>query len=93
MEKVHQITKINPNEHHSHLTCKWPAYGDYQVLRISDNDDTYAMLEMSKVEHTIKLYVEKDTVSHRLPEGHGEFTCMLDLDNESTDFISLVHNM
>ena len=50
------------------------------------------MLETSMVEHTTMLYVEKNVVSHLLPECNGEFTCMLDLDNESIAFMSPVHN-
>ena len=51
------------------MTCKWPiAQGHYQAVRISDDDDSHATLEMSMVEHTIELYVEKDTVSHRFTE-------------------------
>ena len=62
-------------------------------MRISDDDDCRAILELyAREEHTIELYVEKDILIHREPEGHGQLTRMLDLDNESTGFISLIHN-
>ena len=43
-----------------------------------------------KYTRPIELYVEKDYVSHQLPEDHREFSCILDLDNQSTGFLSLV---
>jgi len=46
------------------------------------------MLELFPVVNTIELYVMKDIVSHRMHEGHREFTHMLDLDNKSTGFMS-----
>ena len=66
IEKVGRITKINPNEYQFHLTCKWSiAHEKYQAVGISDDDDYHAMLELcAHEEHTIKLYMEKDTVIH-----------------------------
>ena len=93
IEKIHRITKINPNEYQLHLTCKWPvSHGNYQAVRISDDDDCHAMLELCSSDHSIELYVEKDIAFHLEPEDHGHFTSMLDLDNESTGFMSLVYN-
>ena len=93
VKKVHQITKINPNEHQIHLTCKWPvAHGPYQAVGISDDDDTHVMPELFPVMNTIEFYVEKDSVSHQMHEGHREFTRMHNLDNESMGFKSPVHN-
>ena len=46
VEKVHQVTKINPNEHQIHLTCKWPvAYEYYQAVGISYDDDNVLFLK------------------------------------------------
>ena len=92
VKKIHQITKTNPNEHQIHLTCNWPvAQGCFQAVRITD-DDTQAMLELYAIVNLIKLYVKKDTPSHRMHEGHREFTRILDLNNDSTGFMSPVHN-
>ena len=53
----------------------------------------HAMLELCAFEeHTIKLYVEKDILIYREPDGHRQFTRMLDVVNESTCFISPIHN-
>jgi len=93
IEKIHQITKINSSEHQLHLTCKWPvSHGNYQAVGISDDDDCHAMLELCSSEHSIELSVKKDIVIHRAPKDHGQFTCILDLDNESTGFMSPVYN-
>ena len=94
VEKVHQITQINPNEHQIHLTCKWPiAHGHYQSIGISDDEDTCVMLELFPIVNTIELYVDKDIVSHQMHEDYGESAHMLNLNNESTGFMSQVHNM
>ena len=62
--KVHQITIINPNEPHIHLTYTWlVAHGHYQVVGTSGNDNTNAMLELYPIVNTIELYVKKDTVA------------------------------
>jgi len=75
------------------LTCKWPiSHENYQAVGISDDDGCHAMLELYSSEHNIELYVKKDIVIHREPEDHGQFTHMLDLDNESTCFMSSVYN-
>ena len=92
LEKVHRITKINPNEHQLYLTCKWPvSQRNYQAVGMLDDDDCHAILELCSSEHSIKLYVEKDIVIYRAPEDHRQFT-MLDLDNESTGLMLLVYN-
>ena len=67
MEKFHQLTKINPNEHCIHLICKWQAHEHYQAVGILDNENTRATLEMSTVEHTIELLKAFDYL-----EGHGD---------------------
>ena len=93
VEKIYRITKINSSGHQIHLICKCPvSYGNYQAVGISDDDDCHAMLELCSSEHNIELYVKKDNVFHPEPENHGQFTRMLDLDNESTGFISSVYN-
>jgi len=93
IEKAHRITKTNPNEHQCHLTCKWPiAHEKYQAVGKSVIIIIVLCLNCKREEHTIELYVEKDIVIHREPEVHGQFTRMLDLNNESTSFISLIHN-
>jgi len=47
VEKIHQITKINPKEHQIHLTCNLPvAQGRFTAVKISDDDDIRAMLEL-----------------------------------------------
>ena len=90
MEKIHQITKINPKEHQIHLTCNLPvAQGRFTAVKISDDDDIRAILELYSGINLIKLYMEKNTVRHRM---HEKFTRMLDLDNESTSFMSSMHN-
>ena len=62
-------------------------------MGILNDDDCSAMLELcTREEHTIELYVEKEILIRREPEGHGQLRRMLDLDNESTGFISLIHN-
>ena len=38
----------------------------------------------------VEIYVEKVFVSHQFPEVQGELSRMLDLDNESTGFMSPV---
>jgi len=55
------------------LTRKWPiAHGKYQAMRLSDDDDCRAMLELcARDEHTIESYVEKDIVIHRESEGNS----------------------
>ena len=40
--------------------------------------------------NAIELYVGKVFMSHHLPEVQGEFSRMLNLDNESTEFMSPV---
>ena len=45
------------------------------------------MLELCPSVNIIELYVEKDHVSHQLPEGHREFSHTLDLDNKSMGFM------
>ena len=93
IEKVHQITIINPGKHQIHLVCKWPvSHENYQAVGISDDDGCHAMFELFSAEHNIELYVKKDNVIHRKPQGHGQFTHMLNLDNESTGFMSPVYN-
>ena len=93
IENIHRIIKINPSEHPLHLTCRWPeSHENYQAVGISDDDDCHAMLELCSSDHNIELYVKKDNVFHPEPENHGQFTRMLDLDNESTGFISSVYN-
>jgi len=93
IEKVYRITKINPSEHQSHLTCKWSvSHGNYQPVGISDDDDYHAILELCSAEYNIELYVKKDIMIHRKSEGYRQFTRMLDLDNESTGFRSPVYN-
>jgi len=62
------------------------------AVGISDDDDCHAMLELCSSKHSIKLYVKKDIVIHQEPEDHGQFTRMLDLDNESTSFMPLIYN-
>jgi len=62
-------------------------------MKILNDDDTYAMLELYTVINIIELYMEKDFVSHQLPEGHEKFSRMLDLDNESNEFISPVQHI
>ena len=65
IEKSHRITKINSSEHQLHLTCKWPvSHGNYQAVGISDDDDCHAILELCSSEHSIELYVKKDTIIH-----------------------------
>jgi len=72
------------------LTCNWPlAQGRFIAMLITDDDDTRAMLELHPFVNSVEIYVEKKDVSYRM---YGEFTCMLDLDNESTRFMSPVHN-
>jgi len=88
IEKIHRNTKINSSEHQIDLTCKWSvSHENYQAAGISDDDDCHAMLELYSPEHNIELYVKKCTMIHREPEDHGQFTRMLDLDNESTGFM------
>ena len=45
------------------------------------------MLELCSSVNIIELYVEKEFVSYQLPKVLGEFSRMLDLDNESTSFM------
>ena len=72
IEKIHRITKVNPNEHQFHLTCKWPvSQGNYQAVGVSDDDDCHARLELCSSKHNTELYVKKDIVIHREPEDHG----------------------
>jgi len=52
-------------------------------VKILDDDDTCAILELYPIVNTIKLYVKNDFVGHQLREGHRELSHMLDLDNES----------
>ena len=90
VEKIHQTIKINLNKHQrwalDSLICNWlVAQGQFQTVGISDDDDTWAMLELYSIVNSIELYVEKDTLSLWV---HGEFTHMLNLDNESTSFMS-----
>ena len=47
------------------------------------------MLALHSGVNSIEIYVEKSSVSH---QTYGEFTRMLDLENESMGFLSLVHN-
>ena len=90
MEKIHRIAKINANEHQIYLTCNWPvAQWRFTVVPISDDDDTRAILELHPGVNSIEIYMEKDNVSYQM---HREFTHMLDLDNESTCFMSSMHN-
>ena len=90
VEKIHRIIKINSNEHQIHLTCNWPlAQERFRVVSIADDDYTSAIIELHPFVNSVEIYVEKEDVSHRIPE---KFTRMLDLDNESTGFISPVHN-
>ena len=80
--KIHQITRIK-NNHHIHLTCKWSVtHKYYQAVKILDDDDARALLELYIVINITELYVEKDYVSHQLTESHEEFSHMLDLNNE-----------
>ena len=58
-------------------------------MPISDDNDTRAMLELHSGVNLIEICMEKNTVSH---QTHEEFTRMLNLDNESTDFMSPMHN-
>ena len=60
-------------------------------MGISDDNDTRAMLKLYSIVNTIELHVKKDIISHLMYEGHGEFTHMLYLDNESTCFMSPVY--
>jgi len=91
VEKLHQITKINSNDHQIHLSYKWPvAHKHYQTVKILNDDVIRAMLELYPIIDTIELYAKKDSMSHKLPEGRGEFSCMLNLDDESTWFMSPV---
>jgi len=57
---------------------------------ISNDDNTRAMFELYLVINIIELYMEKDSGSHQLPESHEKLSRILDLDNESTGFMSLV---
>ena len=50
------------------------THGNHQAVGISDDDDCQAMLELCSSEHSIKLYIEKDTVIHRESEDYGQFT-------------------
>ena len=59
-------------------------------MPMSDDDDTRTILELHPGANSIEINVEKDSVIHQM---HGKFTYMLDLDNESTCFMSPVHNM
>ena len=82
VEKIHHISKINPNNYQIQITCKWSfTYGYYQAVVIADDEDTRAMFQLYPSVNTIELYMEK---------VQGEFSCMLDLDNESTGFMSPV---
>ena len=82
VEKIYRITKINPKEYQIQLTCNCPIrQGHFTTVSISDNDDTRTILELHHGMNLIEIYVEKDSVSHRM---HGEYTFMLDLVNEST---------
>ena len=58
-------------------------------MPITDDDDTRAMFELHPFVNSIEIYVEKKDASHQM---HGEFTRVLDLDNESTGFMSPIHN-
>ena len=90
VEKNLSITKINSNEYKINLTCNWPiTQGRFIVMPITDDEDTRAMLALHPSVNLIEIYVKKSSMSH---QTHGEFTRMLDLDNESTCFLSLVHN-
>ena len=71
IEKIHRITKINPNEHQIHLTCKWPvSHGSYQAVGISDDENCLVILELCSSEYNIELYGKKDIMIHREPEDH-----------------------
>jgi len=94
VEKIHHIARNNPNDYQIHVICKWfVAHEHYQTVKISDDDDIHVILELYRVTNIIELYVKKDFVSHLLPEGYGEFSRMLDLDNESTSFMSSVQHI
>ena len=94
VEKIHHIAKINPNDYQILLTCKWQiAHEHYQEVKISKDEDICFILELYPSINTIELYVEKDYVSHQLPEGYGEVSRMLDLDNESMGVMSLVQRV
>ena len=43
VEKIHRITKINPNEEQIHLICIWLiAQRHFTAMPISDDEDTQA---------------------------------------------------
>ena len=91
VEKVHQITKINSNKHQFHLTRA------NSTRALSSNENIKWWWHMSNVWivpgcEFDRAYMEKDIVSYRKHEGHEEFTHMLDLDNKSMCFISLLYN-
>jgi len=90
VEKIHHPTKINSNEYHLHMTCKWPIDdNDYTVVRVNDDENVGVFLNSFSDIKTVELCVKKNYVSYQLLEGHREFSYMLDLDNESTGFMSL----
>ena len=64
--------------------------GYYQEVVIADDEDTLVMLQLYLSVNTIELYAGKVFVSHHFPKIQGEFSRMLDLDNQSTGFMSHV---
>jgi len=74
------------------MTCNWPiAQGHFSssgnIKWWWHTSNAWILPGLNSIE----LYVEKDTVSNQMHEGHGEFTCMLDLDIESTSFMPSIY--
>ena len=51
------------------------------------------MLELCSSEHNIELSVKKDIVIHRAPKDHGQFICILDMDNNPSYVNGIVKHM
>ena len=49
----------------------------HHAVKILDDDDTRAMLELYPVANIIELYVKKDYVCYQLPKSHEKFSRML----------------
>ena len=86
---IYEISEIDQNIYCINLVCNWPlSERRTTAVQISNDRDTMALINLCEKQVSVELFVEKES----LPTGQGEFSRMLDLENDSTGFASPTPN-
>jgi hypothetical protein len=82
---IYQVSEIDQNQFRIKLVCNWPlSERRTTAVQINSDRDTMVLIKLCEKQVSVELFVEKES----LTTGQGEFSRMLDLENDSTGFAS-----